>query len=673
MAEDGDPEAVLSDVDDDSSPTLLSAAPHTPGGQSDPESSRVRDLVAELERERQARKTAEGSLSDLQNSFNRLKVLAHEAIRKRDEALREKDEFSRSADRAASELAETTRLKEEAAKQREEAIRQREEVLKQRDEAIRQKEEALRQRESSRSEIETAAQMLVTGIDKISGKVRNFKNFSAGGLPRSDKYTGLPAVAYGVIKRTNQIVEELMAQVEAAGKSRDQAREQVEQRNFEIAIEVSELEATINGLRDDVSKNKSELERLEKSLAEKETKILDMERELEEARRFGEEGNEKARALQTKLDSQRKLVIDNLHNISKVHEQICEIVRNVDLSRSEQSDFTESLFTWEEMDMDENLKTSLEGTASLYELAKVAAETVKQRTDERIHEVERLEQTVNRMLAEKQHIGTLLKSALSSQTSDVRKVAEDGLREVGIDFKFNGNGHDGNKPAGEIHDEVYTLAGALENTVKASQVEIVELQHLVEALRAESSLLKSHLDAKTKEINELVYHIKELEDKERSANENVEGLMIDVAAAEEEIARWKAAAEEEAAAGRAVEQEFLAKLSALSQELEEAKQAMTDSENKLKFKEETAAAAIAARDAAEKSLRLADVRSTRLRERLEELTRKLEEADTHTESTSQNRPRYMCWPWQWLGLNYVGYEPVVEQTSNEMELSEPLI
>ncbi|RWR97018.1 putative Paramyosin [Cinnamomum micranthum f. kanehirae] len=33
---------------------------------------------------------------------------------------------------------------------------------------------------------------------------------------------------------------------------------------------------------------------------------------------------------------------------------------------------------------------------------------------------------------------------------------------------------------------------------------------------------------------------------------------MDIAAAEEEIARWKLAAEQEAAAGRAVEQEFLA-------------------------------------------------------------------------------------------------------------------
>ena len=39
---------------------------------------------------------------------------------------------------------------------------------------------------------------------------------------------------------------------------------------------------------------------------------------------------------------------------------------------------------------------------------------------------------------------------------------------------------------------------------------------------------------------------------------------MDIAAAEEEITRWKSAAEQEAAAGRAVEQEFLAQVCLLS-------------------------------------------------------------------------------------------------------------
>ncbi|KAK1382100.1 hypothetical protein POM88_019835 [Heracleum sosnowskyi] len=67
-----------------------------------------------------------------------------------------------------------------------------------------------------------------------------------------------------------------------------------------------------------------------------------------------------------------------------------------------------------------------------------------------------------------------------------------------------------------------------------------------------------------------------------SDSNKVEGLIMDIAAAEE-ITN--------------------------GQELEEAKQAVIESENKLKYKEETAFAAMAAKDAAEKSLKLAHLRS----------------------------------------------------------------
>lgn len=116
-------------------------------------------------------------------------------------------------------------------------------------------------------------------------------------------------------------------------------------------------------------------------------------------------------------------------------------------------------------------------------------------------------------------------------------------------------------------------------------------------------------------------------------------------------------------------------MSSIKQELQEAKQALLESEKKLKFKEETATAAMAARDAAEKSLRLADSRASRLRDRLEELTRQLEEFENREDLRGQNRPRYVCWPWQWLGMDFVGVRgsEIEQQVSNEMELSEPLL
>ncbi|XP_038976869.1 ELKS/Rab6-interacting/CAST family member 1-like isoform X1 [Phoenix dactylifera] len=629
-----DDDAVLSDVDDDDANTAPASSGEPPSAD---DRCRVHNLLAELEQERRARKAAEGELSRLQSTHNRLKAFAQDVIRKRDDALREKEDTARSAARAAVELAE-----------------------------------AVRQKDALRSEVESAAQMLVSGIEKFSGKVADFKNFSAGGLPRSEKHTGMPAVAYGVVKRADEIVEELVKQIDAAAKSRDAAREQVEQRNYEIAIEVSELEATIGGLREEVSKKGSEIERLEKLVTERDAKIYILEMENSKLRQFSEDFDSKSRSLETKIQSQRPLLIGQLNHMSKAYEQIHDIIRIADAGTLDQSELLDSLSLGKEMDVDENLQTLFETSVSIYKLAKVAVHKVREKMEEKGQETRVLRDKVDELLVEKQHVGTLLRSALSSKTDKVLEMAENVLREAGIDLRLNGHGRHGVEER-EDDDEVYTLAGALQNTVKASQLEIVELQHLVEALRAESSLLKAHVDSQAKEISQQKQQIKELKEKDQMANESVEGLLTDIAAAEEEIVRWKTAAEQEAAAGRAVEQEFLTQLSTLRQELNEAKQALINLENKLKFKEETAAAAMTARDAAEKSLRLADLRSTRLRERLEELTQQLEKSDNTSDSRIQNSHRYVCWPWQWPGLNFLRYHTDTQGSSNEMELSEPLI
>ncbi|KAJ3687491.1 hypothetical protein LUZ61_016655 [Rhynchospora tenuis] len=649
MADD-DSSTVLSDVDEDdataeSSPPSLSLSNHSPSPAPSASSS-DQHLLAQLEEARRARDASEKALKDSESRLNRLKAFAQDVIKKRDEALR---------------------LKDDALSQRDEAVRSQSEAASQRDDALRLKDQVSDQLQSLQSEIATLTQMLTSGMEKISGKISAYRTFPDG-LPKSQKYTGLPAVAYGVIKRANEIVEELLHQVELASKSRDQARESMEQRNYEIAIEVSELEAKISALREEVSQKESEVEKLAGSVAE-------LEAELSDLRRFGDEADKKARALEAKLDSQRPVFLEQLNFLSKLHEEIQDIDKVVSLDgKSDDTEPTSSVFMSNEVDSDENLKVLVDGVKSVVELAGVAKEKVRDKMERRNGEVKSLQEKVDALVEQKKHIGTLLRSVLLSNKSEVLQVAEEGLREAGIELKLDGKER---SSLGEAHDdEVYTLAGALGNTVKESQIKIIELQHLVEALRAESSLLKARLDAQTKEINQQKLQIKDLEEKERIANESVEGLMMDITAAEEEILRWKAAAEQEAAAGGAVEKEFQSQILALQKELEDRKQAMLELENKLKFKEETAAAAMAAREAAEKSLKLADIRSTRLRQRLEELSRQVEQSDGQSSSlTGPSGVRYACWPWQWLGLNFVRYNGQAEalESSNEMELSEPLI
>ncbi|KAJ9549436.1 hypothetical protein OSB04_021979 [Centaurea solstitialis] len=675
--------AVLSDVEEEeqNNPPPDNTVFHRSSSSENVSIEKFREVVAELDRERKNRQAVENSRSELQNSFNRLKVLAHEAIKKRDEISRHRDEVSRSNEKLSEQVAES--------------VKEKDELVKQKADLVQQLEESVNAKESSRSEIETATRMLVTGIEKVSGKVSGYKSFVAGGLPRSQKYTGLPAVAYGVIKRSNEIVEELLRQIESAVKSRNEAREQMDRRNYEIAIEVSRLEASISGLREEVSKRDSVVEGLEKSIAEKDGKISKLETELLGMQDLVSDSSAKVKNLELRIDSQRPLLADQLAHVSKLHEQILGVIKILDDDKKNHSDLSDSLFLPQETDVEENIRACLAGLESVSELISIVYQKIRDLVVERNREVKSLNESVTQLVREKEHVGSLLRSALSrrmstdlsSKTNELFRVTEIGLRESGIHYRFSNHTSDGtasdtNTDAGSLEnkdDEIYTLAGALENIIKQSQLEIIELQHTVDELRAETSLLKENAEAQVKELMQRKEQVEKLKDKERVANENVEGLMMDIAAAEEEITRWKVAAQQEAEAGRAIEQEYVAQLSTLRQALEEAKKAVMESEKKLKFKEQTAGAAMAARDAAERSLRLADSRATRLRDRVEELTRQLEQLDTReTSSGLRSGPRYVCWPWQWLGLSAVGSHhprnPNMQPLgSNEMELSEPLV
>lgn len=473
MAGTGDEEndIVLSDVEEDDDPVAVNMKTQIP---EDLSAEKFKEILAELAKERQAREAAENSKSELQVSFNRLKALAHEAIKKRDESsrqrdetLREKEEVLGRIEKVSAELAEVRKVKDEA--------------LKERDEFSKQLEEVTKAKDSSRSEIETAASMLVTGIEKISGKVSSFKNFMAGGLPRSQKYSGLPAVAYGVIKRTNEIVEELLRQIELTTKSRNETREQMEQRNYEIAIEVSQLEATIATLREEVSRKSSDLENLESTTAEKNEKLVTLEREWnhkvsdlenEESRlrNLVSEHEDKLTSYEHKMESMRPLLIEQLNYVSKIHEQISSVLKMVDASKS--AELSESLFLAKETDLEENIRASLAGMESINELSKIAVVKTSDWIEDRNREVRSQKDTISQLVKEKEQIGSLLRSALSkrasvdlsSKTNELFKVAENGLKAAGIDYKFSNHFGEHKQASidevssiGGVDDEVYAL------------------------------------------------------------------------------------------------------------------------------------------------------------------------------------------------------------------------
>ncbi|KAL0357844.1 UNVERIFIED_CONTAM: hypothetical protein Scaly_1470100 [Sesamum calycinum] len=167
-ASDEENDAVLSDVEADEP---------VPVDIRNPENISVekfREILAELDRERVAREAAENAKNDLQVSFNRLKVLCHEAIKKRDECSRQRDDALREKEEALKKL-------ESVGGELSEGIKLKEDVLRQKDEVLKQLEEVRKARESMRVEMETGSSMLVSGMEKISRKVSSYKEFGGNG------------------------------------------------------------------------------------------------------------------------------------------------------------------------------------------------------------------------------------------------------------------------------------------------------------------------------------------------------------------------------------------------------------------------------------------------------------------------------------------------------------
>ncbi|KAF3513535.1 hypothetical protein F2Q69_00008044 [Brassica cretica] len=181
--------------------------------------------------------------------------------------------------------------------------------------------------------------------------------------------------------------------------------------------------------------------------------------------------------------AQRPLLVEQLNLVSKIHDQLYKVVRIVDVNSSEELDLSESFFMPKEIEMEENVRASLAGMESIFELTKVVSGKTQSLVEEKSHELKNLNETVG-----------------------------DGLRDVGVDFRST-------KPLKD---------GKVQDTRDDSTVD-------------------------------------------HSTEEN----------------------------------EIYSLLHVLKEELEEAKQAIKESEKKLKFKEETAAAAMGARDSAERSLKLA--------------------------------------------------------------------
>ncbi|KAJ4824959.1 hypothetical protein Tsubulata_014980 [Turnera subulata] len=212
----------------------------------------------------------------------------------------------------------------------------------------------------------------------------------------------------------------------------------------------------------------------------------------------------------------------------------------------------------------------------------------------------------------------------------------------------------------EPAQEVATLASTVERIMKNLRLEISHLRTSLEDSRSDTERLQSLAMKQAQDIADNNLYIQELEARNTVLTEKVEQLQMEIQETEAELARWRRACELEVEAGKNEIQErdqllkhckslLFGQIVILRRELEKTKSALDTSNGKLKLKEELAAAAIAAQEAAERSIQASDRKARVLHERIEELMKQLEEVESR--ERSHLKLRHICWPWRGPKVN----------------------
>ncbi|PON51730.1 ATP-binding protein [Parasponia andersonii] len=352
-----------------------------------------------------------------------------------------------------------------------------------------------------------------------------------------------------------------------------------------------------------------------------------------------------------------------LDSIRSAKESLGRIIKNVDEEKIADGKPSNGVKESDLMSLESELNEEL---MVITRLAFEAEEKVSVYTEVGKKERRELENSVVSLTKENRDINSLLRVALLEKeavekrlkvNSEQKRVAL--LQRVGFGFGFmmgSGNNEQlsesssGTKSdSSECEEEVVSLASTVERIMKNLRLEISQLRRSLEESRSDTERLQSLAEKQAQTIAENKLYIKELEERERVLAQNVEELLLEIKETQAGVTRWREACELEVEAGKVEIGERDKVIAILKQELERTKVALDTSNGKLKLKEQLVAAAMAAQAAAEKSLQLADGRSAGLRERIEELTRQLEEAESRERSS--RRVRHICWPWRVLTNN----------------------
>ncbi|KAH0686815.1 hypothetical protein KY290_018000 [Solanum tuberosum] len=471
----------------------------------------------------------------------------------------------------------------------------------------------------------------------------------------------------------------LLAEIEILRSSNQNLQSELTQKD--------ELLHQIQLQKDDVLKQYVDLSEAIKEVSEeRDTLLLAIQRLEDDFRRRGMEFYKETERIRIELEVSRKkaeelldekkeqseICLRNLEIVQSAKHGLLRLVENLDLCvhRSGNSELKHE-------EKDEKAKLLNEKSAVfsvVLELVNLVEEKWGECEEMRKKEKRELENSVASLEEENRDISSLLKIALvekeaaekslnrlggnsEQKKAAILQIAERGLQKVGfgLGFGFMMGSATSETPSDNLDSdanvksdndecqEAVTLASTVETITKKLRVEITQLQRSLEESRSDMESLQHLSDKQSQKLAENMIYIKELEDKKMMLTEKVEELMIENKESEEEISRWREACEMEVEAGKKAINEHKELVNILKQELEKTRAALHISNCKLQLKDEIEAAAIAAWEAAERSLQLADSRATELRKQIEELTRQLEVAEKK-ERINRRRVRHVCWP-----------------------------
>ncbi|RDY03645.1 hypothetical protein CR513_12737, partial [Mucuna pruriens] len=372
---------------------------------------------------------------------------------------------------------------------------------------------------------------------------------------------------------------------------------------------------------------------------------------------------ERVERLESEREERNGVMFKALESLTSTKDSLSRVIEGLEGEKNE-TVVEDDKGEW----LDVESRMLLEDARLISRLAVEVETRVDRYKEMRRKEKRELETSLISLTEENRDINNLLRVALLEKEAlekrikghDYRRMPllQFGLQKVGFGFMMGGgNNEESTENSGaksdssECEEEVVSLASTVERIMKNLRLQITQLRRSLGESRSDTERLQCLTEKQAKEIVENKLYIKELEDRERILAQNVEEFLMEIKAAEEEVARWKEACELEVKAGKKEIEERDIVVGALKQELHKTKAALDISNGKLRLKEELASSAIVAQEAAERCLHLADTRAVELRRRVEELTRQIEEAEKR--ESNSHKVRRICWPWQVFKLSSV--------------------